>query len=114
MFKDYTEEQLKNIGFGPISIKAIKGTSNSNAVNGLTDKEKQFIQQYNKAASSRKPEDRAFLTSENVKRYSDLIKKQREYNKANKQSKRDQKMNQSIAAAKEDNAVYGDIGTFGE
>ena len=78
--------------------------------NGLTDEEKQFIQQYNKAANSRKPEDRAFLTSENVKRYNDLIKKQNEANKVNKQNKR----NKSIAAAKQDNATYGDTGTFGE
>ena len=113
MFKDYTEEQLKNIGFGPVSIKAIKGaagTQPQQTSNGLTDEEKQFIQQYNKAANSRKPEDRAFLTSENAKRYSDLIKKQKEANKVNKQNKR----NKSIAAAKQDNATYGDTGTFGE
>ena len=117
MFKDYTEEQLKNIGFGPISIKAIKdvaGAQSQQTSNGLTDEEKQFIQQYNKAANSRKPEDRAFLTSENAKRYSDLIKKQNEAKKVNRQNKRDQKMEQRIAAAKQDNIAYGDTGTFGE
>ena len=82
--------------------------------NGLNDEEKQFIQQYNKAANSRKPEDRAFLTSENVKRYNDLTNKQNEVKKVNRQNKRDKKMEQHIAAAKQDNAVYGDIGTFGE
>ena len=96
MFKDYTEEQLENIGFGPVSIKAIKdvaGTQSQQTSNGLTDEEKQFIQQYNKAAAnSRKPEYRAFLTLENAKRYSDLIKKQKEAKKVNKQNKRDQKM----------------------
>ena len=105
MFKDYTEEQLKNIGFGPVSIAAIKDSA---------DEEKQFIQQYNKAAGSRKPEDRAFLTPENVKRYNELIKKQKETNKVNKQNKKDQKMKHNIALAKQDNAVYGDMGTFGE
>ena len=172
MFKDYTEEQLKNIGFGPVSIAAIKDaarqtqqvdnntvrgtteqmkadiangnvkpTYNENSIlgatqeeldamkaqglsddlynkgmqaiknsNGLSSEEKQFMQQYNKAAGSRKPEDRAFLTPENAKRYSDLIKKQKEVNKVNKQNKR----NKSIAAAKQDNATYGDVGTFGE
>ena len=91
-----------------------KGIQAINNGNGLTDEEKQFIQQYNKASGSRKPEDRAFLTSENVKRYSELIKKQKEANKANKQNKKDQKMSQKIALAKQDNAVYGDMGTFGE
>ena len=60
--------------------KGIQAIKNGN---GLNDEEKQFIQQYNKAANSRKPEDRAFLTSENVKRYSDLIKKQNEVKKGN-------------------------------
>ena len=90
MFKDYTEEQLKNIGFGPVSIKAIKGaagTQSQQTSNDLTDEEKQFIQQYNKAAGSRKPEDRTFLTPENVKRYNDLIKKQNEIKKQNKANK---------------------------
>ena len=61
MFKDYTEEQLKNIGFGPVSIAAIKdsvgtqsqqtskdsvGTQSQQTSNDLSDEEKQFIQQY--------------------------------------------------------------------
>ena len=78
--------------------------------NGLNDDDVQFMQQYNKAANSRKPEDRAFLTSENVKRYSDLIKKQNEIKKTNKNAKKIEK----IAAAKQDNIAYGDAGTFGE
>lgn len=56
---------------------------------GLTDEEKQFIAQYNSAAGSRKPVDRAFLTSENVKRYNDLIKKQNEAKKQNNTKKSD-------------------------
>lgn len=52
--------------------------------NGLNDDDMQFIQQYNKAANSRKPEDRVFLTPENVKRYSDLIKKQNAIKKEQK------------------------------
>ena len=89
--------------------KGIQATNNNN---GLSDE--QFIQQYNKAANSRKPEDRAFLTSENVKRYSELIKKQNEAKKVNRQNKRDQKMEQRIASAKQDNIAYGDTGTFGD
>lgn len=82
--------------------------------NGLNDDDMQFMQQYSKAAGSRKPEDHAFLTPENAKRYSDLVHKQNEAKKANKQNKKEQKTKQSIAAAKEDNAAYGDAGTFGE
>ena len=96
LFKDYTEEQLRNIGFGTISVKAIKDaartqTQQTNTAqqtsNDLSNEEKQFMQQYNKAAGSRKPEDRAFLTPENVKRYSELVKKQSEAKKADKQNK---------------------------
>ena len=87
--------------------KGMQAIKNSN---GLSSEEKQFMQQYSKAAGSRKPEDRAFLAPENAKRYSDLTKKQKEANKVNKQNKR----NKSIAAAKQDNATYGDTGTFGE
>lgn len=61
-----------------------KGIQAINNSNGLTDEEKQFTQQYNKAANSRKPEDRAFLTPENAKRYSDLIKKQNAIKKEQK------------------------------
>ena len=91
--------------------KGIQAIKNGN---GLSDDDMQFMQQYSKAAGSRKPEDRAFLTPENVKRYSDLVHKQNETKKANKQNKKEQKTKQSIAAAKEDNAAYGDAGTFGE
>ena len=102
LFKNYTEEELKKIGFGPISIKAIKGTvdgatggttddttggTTGGTTDGLTDEEKQFVAQYNNAARSRKPVDRAFLTSENVKRYNDLIKKQNETKKQNEPKK---------------------------
>ena len=82
--------------------------------NGLSDDDTKFMQQYSRAAGSHKPEDRAFLTPENAKRYSDLVHKQNETKKANKQNKKEQKTKQSIAAAKEDNAAYGDVGTFGE
>ena len=94
LFKNYTEEELKKIGFGPISIKAIKGTvdgatggTTGGTTDGLTDEEKQFVAQYNNAARSRKPVDRAFLTSENVKRYNDLIKKQNETKKQSEPKK---------------------------
>ena len=54
--------------------------ANGNDVND----DMQFMQQYNKAAGSRKPEDRAFLTPENVKRYSDIVHKQNETKNAKK------------------------------
>ena len=157
LFKNYTEEQLKKIGFGPISIEAIKGTArqtqqvDSNTVRGTKDQMKadiangnvkptynensiigatkeeldamkaqglsddlynkgiqainngndvnddmQFMQQYSKAAGSRKPEDRAFLTPENIKRYSDLVHKQNETKKANKNTKKIEKLKQQL------------------
>lgn len=52
--------------------------------NGLTDEEKQFIQQYEKASGSRKPIDRAFLTPENAKRYTDLIRRRKAAKKVQK------------------------------
>ena len=63
--------------------------------NGLNDDE-QFMQKYSKAAGSRKPEDRAFLTPENVKRYSDLVHKQNETKKANKNAKKIEKLKQQL------------------
>ena len=67
--------------------------------NGLSD-DKQFMQQYSKAAGSRKPEDRAFLTPENVKRYSDLVHKQNETKKANKNAKKIEKLRQELETHK--------------
>ena len=67
--------------------------------NGLND-DMQFMQQYSKAAGSRKPEDRAFLTPENVKRYSDLVHKQNETKKANKNAKKIEKLKQELEAHK--------------
>ena len=99
LFKNYTEEQLKKIGFGPISIEAIKGMQAINSSNGLSD-DKQFMQQYSKAAGSRKPEDRAFLTPENAKRYSDLVHKQNETKKASKNTKKIEKLRQELEAHK--------------
>ena len=175
LFKDYTEDELKKIGFGPVSIAAIKGTAkqttqspdgtvsgttaqmkadiangnvkptyNENSIigatkeeldamkaqglsddlynkgiemtnnGGLSNEEQAFMQQYTKAAGSRKPEDRAFLTPENVKKYNDLTHRKTATKKVNKENKATEKRKQSIAAAKEDNAAYGDAGTFGE
>ena len=80
LFKNYTEEQLRKIGFKSISIEAIKdAASQTQQVD-----DDQFMQQYNKAAGSRKTEDRAFLTSENAKRYSDIVHRQNETKKAKK------------------------------
>ena len=72
-----------------------KGMQAINNSNGLSD-DKQFMQQYSKAAGSRKPEDRAFLTPENAKRYSDLVHKQNETKKANKNAKKIEELKQSL------------------
>ena len=58
------------------------------------------MQQYSKAAGSRKPEDRAFLTPENAKRYSDIVHKQNETKKANKNAKKIEKLKQQLEAHK--------------
>ena len=112
LFKDYTEEQLRKIGFGTISIKAIKdaagtqtqqtGTAQQTS-NGLSDEEKQFMQQYkqytqqlsgarpsNQAALKNVQESEAlmFVTDPaNKERYNNLVKKQSEAKKADKQNK---------------------------
>ena len=69
-----------------VDANTVRGTA-GDTTGSLTDEEKQFIVQYNNAAGSRKPVDRAFLTSENAKRYNDLIKKQNEAKKQNETKK---------------------------
>ena len=76
--------------------KGIQAIKNGN---GLND-DMQFMQKYSKAAGSRKPEDRAFLTPENAKRYSDLVHKQNETKKANKNAKKIEKLRQELEAHK--------------
>lgn len=76
-----------------------KGMQAINNSNGLSD-DKQFMQQYSKAAGSRKPEDRAFLTPENAKRYSDIVHKQNETKKANKNANKIEKLRQELEAHK--------------
>lgn len=76
--------------------KGIQAINNGNDVND----DMQFMQQYSKAAGSRKPEDRAFLTPENAKRYSDLVHKQNETKKANKNAKKIEKLRQELEAHK--------------
>lgn len=76
--------------------KGIQAINNGNDVND----DMQFMQQYSKAAGSRKPEDRAFLTPENVKRYSDLVHKQNETKKADKNAKKIEKLKQQLEAHK--------------
>ena len=111
LFKDYTEEQLRKIGFGTISIKAIKdaagtqtqqtGTTQQTS-NGLSDEEKQFMQQYKQYTqqlSGARPSSQAALKTvqeseahkfvtdpANKERYNNLVKKQNEANKVNKQT----------------------------
>ena len=109
LFKDYTEEQLRKIGFGTISIKAIKdaagtqtqqtGTAQQTS-NDLSDEEKQFMQQYkqytqqlsgarpsNQAALKTVQESEAhkFVTDPaNKERYNNLVKKQNAIKKEQK------------------------------
>ena len=73
-----------------------KGTQAIKNGNGLNDDDVQFMQRYSKAAGSRKPEDLAFLTSENAKRYSDLVHKQNVTKKANKNAKKIEKLEQQL------------------
>lgn len=98
--------------------------------NGLTDDDMQFMKQYNQYTqqlSGAQPRDPAgmqqiqnspahkFISDPaNIERYNKLSQVKKDTKKVNKQNKTDQKMKQSIAAAKEDNAAYGDAGTFGE
>lgn len=72
--------------------KGIQAINNSNDVNDDT----KFMQQYSRAAGSRKPEDRAFLTPENTKRYNDLVHKQNETKKANKNAKKIEQLKQQL------------------
>ena len=67
------------------TVRGTKDQMKADIANGndIND-DMQFMQQYSKAAGSRKPEDRAFLTSENAKRYSDLVHKQNETKNAKK------------------------------
>lgn len=66
--------------------KGIQAIKNGNGLND--DDDVQFMQRYSKAAGSRKPEDRAFLTPENAKRYSDLVHKQNETKKQTKMQRK--------------------------
>lgn len=72
--------------------KGMQAINNSNSLSN----DMQFMQQYSKAAGSRKPEDRAFLTPENAKRYSNLVHKQNETKKANKNAKKIEKLKQQL------------------
>ena len=76
--------------------KGIQAINNGNDIND----DMQFMQKYSKAAGSRKPEDRAFLTPENAKRYSDIVHKQNETKKANKNAKKIEKLRQELEAHK--------------
>ena len=67
--------------------KGIQAIKNGNGLND-DDDDVQFMQRYSKAAGSRKPEDRAFLTPENAKRYSDLVHKQNETKKQTKMQRK--------------------------
>lgn len=114
LFKDYTEEQLRKIGFGTISVKAIKDAAGAQTQqttsNGLSDEDKQFIQQYKQytqqLAGSRPSSQAAlnvmqesdahkFVTDPaNKERYNSLIKKQ---NEATKEQKKQEKQQSSEA-----------------
>lgn len=87
LFSKYSEEQLKKMGFGPISIAAIKGKkeepkptqpaqSAQPAQTNNTSNDDAFMSLYVKNASSRSPEARKFMSDPaNVKRYQEILKK---------------------------------------
>ena len=91
--------------------------------NGLSDDDTAFMDKYNQYTqllSGAQPTGAAaseviqssdvykFIADPaNTERYKKLSQVQKDANKVNK-------MKQSIAAAKEDNTIYGDVGTFGE
>lgn len=98
--------------------------------NGLNDDDMQFMNKYNQylqQLSGAQPRDtigirlvqesepHKFVTDQaNADRYRKLNQIQKDTKKVNKRNKQDQKMKQNIAAAKEKNAAYSDIGTYGE
>lgn len=90
LFSKYSEEQLKKMGFGPISIAAIKGKKEEPkpaqpeqpakptqpAQSSDTSDDDAFMALYMKNASSRSPEARKFMSDPaNVKRYQEILKK---------------------------------------
>ena len=87
LFSKYSEEQLKKMGFGPISIAAIKGkkeepkptatqTSTQPAQSSDTSDDDAFMKQYTTYAGQRTPEARKFMSDPaNVKRYQEILKK---------------------------------------
>ena len=85
-------QQTKPAQTPQTQTQGTQGTSQTQQV----DDDMQFMQQYSKAAGSLKPEDRAFLTPENIKRYSDLVHKQNETKKTNKNAKKIEELKQSL------------------
>lgn len=87
LFSKYSEEQLKKMGFGPISIAAIKGKKEEPkpaqttqpaqpAQSSDTSDDDAFMKQYTTYASQRTPEARKFMGDPaNVKRYQEILKK---------------------------------------
>lgn len=84
LFSKYSEEQLKKMGFGPISIAAIKGKKEESkpaqttqpAQSSDTSDDDAFMKQYTTYAGQRTPEARKFMSDPaNVKRYQEILKK---------------------------------------
>jgi len=91
LFSKYSEEQLKKMGFGPISITAIKGKkeepkptqpaqpaqpTQQPAQSNDTSDDDALMKQYTTYAGQRTPEARKFMSDPaNVKRYQEILKK---------------------------------------
>lgn len=107
LFSKYSEEQLKKMGFGPISIAAIKGKkeepkptqpeqpakSTQPAQSNDTLDDDAFMKQYTTYAGQRTPEARKFMSDPaNVKRYQEILKKRNSAKNNNKVEKLKQEL----------------------
>ena len=79
LFNKYSEEQLKKMGFGPISINAIKGTTQSS---GELDDDA-FMSLYTKNARKfiDDPNNKFLSDPATVKRYQEIVRKRKSANK---------------------------------
>lgn len=134
MFSKYSEEQLAKMGFGPVSIKAIKGvgkkddgvisvgTKNTSAketrANAITPEEQAILDKYNTAVSGYSHRRNVAANGKIIKELQqqaiEIQRKQQEAVKAQKAANKAQKNQQAIDYAKQQNAAYGSDGTFGE
>lgn len=102
LFNKYSEEQLKKMGFGPISINAIKNTlsttKNSNTLDYHKLDDDAFAKLYEKNALSNSYEARKFMMDPSTsRRYREIIRSRRLHSKSssNKSSSNKSSSNKS-------------------